>query len=306
MESKRIGFIGLGNMGLHMARNLLKAGYSLVVYDINQDVIKEFVGYDIEMCNSPKEVANQVEVILSSLPNGEIVSNVAFSESGIIHGNKIKLFIDLSSTGYKSANSINKGLNERGIQFIDAPVSGGVPGAIRGSLSIMAFGNKEAFEAAQEYLQHIGKKIFFIGEQAGQAQVMKVINNLLSSSALAMTSEVMVLGVKAGLNPSTMIQVLNASSGRNSATEDKIEQAVLNRKFDYGFKATLAYKDMKLCMDLADDLNVPMFLGNNMVNFWKFVVSQGDNDQDYTRVIEYFEKWASVTVQNEEAVQSTK
>lgn len=297
------GFIGLGNMGFPMATNLLKSGFKLYIHDINRNVVDKLSGYDIVFCESPKEVADSVETILVSLPTPEIVKGVACGENGIIQGSKVKLYIDLSSSGKVASEEVNDLLTAKGVKVLDAPVSGGVIGAENATLSLMVAGDKEKYDEAQFIFNTIGKKNFYVGEKVGSAQVMKVINNLLSSAALALTSEAIVLGTKAGLNPSKMIEVLNASSGRNSATEDKFEKSILNRNFDYGFKATLAYKDMKLCLDLANELDVPMFLGSNIVNFWKFVVSQGylngEPDQDYTKAITYIEDWAGVKVHSD-------
>ena len=161
----------------------------------------------------------------------------------------------------------------------------------------MVAGNKQTYEKHLLLLNHFGKKVFHVGDKLGQAQVMKVINNLLSSSALAMTSEAVVLGRKAGLDPRTMIDVLNASSGRNSATEDKFINAILTRTFDFGFDMALAYKDIKLCLEIAEKLEVPMFIGSNMVHFWRYVISQSAEDEkDFTNVIKHIEKWADVKV----------
>src|SRR5699024_3443386 len=228
------------------------------------------------------------------LPTPKVVTEVALGEKGLIYGNRMKVYIDLSTSGRETSLLVNEKLSEKGVKVLDSPVSGGVHRAEDGTLSLMVSGCKTVFDECNEYFNDIGKKVLFIGEEVGQAQVMKVINNLLSSAALAVTSEAIVLGVKAGLDPTKMIDALNASSGRNSATEDKFKTSILSRKFDYGFKTELAYKDMKLCLDLAEELKVPMFLSSNIVHFWKYILDQGTIEDDNTEVIKQFEEWSGV------------
>jgi 3-hydroxyisobutyrate dehydrogenase-like beta-hydroxyacid dehydrogenase len=296
MTTKRVGFIGLGAMGFHMATRLAEAGYPLAIFDTRGEAIDSFKGEDVRIETSPAEVANHAEIVFVSLPSANAAREVALGTNGLIHGNRIKIYVDLSTTGEIAASEIGEALLNKGIQVLDSPVSGGVPGAQNGSLSLMIAGDKTIYDDCHSMLSHIGNKIFYIGSKVGQAQAMKVINNLLSSAALALTSEAMVLGVKAGLDPSVMIDVLNVSSGRNSATQDKFKRSILNRKFDYGFKTGLAYKDIKLYLDLAEKLNVPMFLGSAVGSFWKYALTQGGEDEDNTRVITYIEQWAGVEV----------
>ncbi|MEB3100918.1 NAD(P)-dependent oxidoreductase [Ferviditalea candida] len=296
MSGTRIGFIGLGAMGFHMATRLAEAGYPLAIFDVRKDVLESFQGDDVSIHPSSKEVADHAEIVLASLPSPGVSKEVALGQDGLIHGSRIKIYIDLSTTGESAASEIGEALLSKGIQVLDSPVSGGVPGAQKGTLSIMIAGDKAVYDQCHPMLSRLGSKIFYIGGKVGQAQAMKVINNLLSSAALALTSEAMVLGVKAGLDPSVMIDVLNVSTGRNSATQDKFKQFIINRKFDYGFKTSLAYKDIKLYQDLAEKLQVPLFMGSNIVNFWRYVLTQGGNDEDSTCVIKYIEQWAGVEV----------
>lgn len=296
MSKMRVGFIGLGAMGFHMATRLAKAGYPMSIYDIRREVLESFQGDDVRVQSSPVEVANNSDIVLVSLPSPDVVKEVALGPKGIIHGNRVKVYIDLSTTGQSVASEVGEALIDKGIEVLDSPVSGGVNRAQKGTLSLMISGNKEIYEQYRSLLRHIGSELFYIGSKVGQAQAMKVINNLLSSAALALTSEAVVLGVKVGLDPSVMIDVLNASSGRNSATQDKFKSSILNRKFDYGFKTGLAYKDIKLYLDLAEKFKVPMFLGSAVGSFWNFVRSQGGDDEDNTCVIKYIEQWAGVEV----------
>jgi 3-hydroxyisobutyrate dehydrogenase-like beta-hydroxyacid dehydrogenase len=297
MSNIRIGFIGLGNMGFHMASRLAQQEYPLVIYDINKAVLQSFEADDVIIANCPEDVANHAEIVCVSLPTPSVVKEVALGEKGLIHGTRMQVYIDLSTSGPDAAYEVGKAFLDKGIEVLDCPVSGGVTGAAKGTLSLMVAGSLQTYEKQLSLLQQFGKKIFHVGNELGQAQLMKVINNLLSSSALAMTSEAVVLGRKAGLDPKTMIDVLNASSGRNSATEDKFYNSILTRTFDFGFDMSLAYKDIKLCLEIAEKLEVPMFIGSNMVHFWRYVMSQSSEDEkDFTNVIKHIEKWANVTV----------
>ncbi|TWT01872.1 NAD(P)-dependent oxidoreductase [Planomicrobium sp. CPCC 101079] len=297
MSANLVGFIGLGNMGYHMAKNIAQSGRAIVVYDVRTEAAEALSDTEnVVVAKSVKEVADRAETVLVSLPNAEIIENVAIGENGLISGAAIKTYIDLSTSGEKAVQKISEKLAERGISSLDAPVSGGPPGAKEGKLTIMVAGDKDLFDAKSDLLNALGKKIFYVSDSVGKAQIMKVINNLLSSAAMAISSEAVVLGVKAGLDPNLMIDVLNASSGRNSATEDKFKKSIISRKFDWGFLSELAYKDMKLCMEVSEEYEVPMYLGTNITHFWRYAITQGAGKEDFTAIIKYFEDWAGIQV----------
>ena len=195
-----IGFIGLGNMGAHMARRLVEAGHKVIVYDTRQEAIGNLAAKGAVAARSPKEVADMVETVMVSLPTPDIVLKVATGPDGVIEGKKVKRFVDLSTTGSVMAQRIFKMLGERGIVQIDAPVSGGVSGAEKGTVAVMASGPRADVEAVEPALKVIGK-FFFIGEKSGVGQTMKLCNNVLSAAGMAATSESMLMGVKAGLDP---------------------------------------------------------------------------------------------------------
>lgn len=300
MAGRRLGFIGLGAMGFPMASRLAAAGFPLTVYDIRRETLESFSAKGALLASSPTEVADEADIVLVSLPSPRAAQEAALGELGVVHGKRAKIYIDLSTTGEHAAGEIGRALMARGIQVLDCPVSGGVAGAQQGTLSLMAAGDQAIYDECYSILSCIGSKIFYIGGKVGQAQAMKVINNLLSTAALAITSEAMVVGAKAGLDPDVMIDVLNASSGRNSATMDKFKRSVLNRKFDYGFKTGLAYKDLKLYLELAEKLDVPTLLGGIIGDFWKLILTQGGEHEDNTCVIKYMEQWAGVEVRGKE------
>ncbi len=295
-EVDSLGFVGLGQMGFPIAKRLCEAGYHLTVYDVRKEAMQALRSFGVTAVESASQVASRAAVVLVSLPIPVVVREVALGKQGLVEGSAMRTYIDLSTTGPQVAQQVAQVLGAKDVKVLDSPVSGGVPGAEKGTLSLMVAGSQEVLERHRAILETVGRNVFYVGSEVGQGQIVKVLNNLLSGTALAITAEVMVLGVKAGLDPNTLLAVFNASTGRNSATQDKFPKAVVNRSFDYGFKAGLLYKDLKLCMEQAEALSVPMWVGNSVRQIWEFVVSQGGGDQDFTEIVKYIEEWAGVTV----------
>jgi 3-hydroxyisobutyrate dehydrogenase-like beta-hydroxyacid dehydrogenase len=293
--ANKIGIVGVGNMGFHFANRFLEHGYEVVIHDKNEETLIHFRKKESAyIAGSPKQVADQAEIVFVSLPTPQIVYQVALGDNGLINGDKIRTYVDLSTTGPGTASEIAKHFNGKRIEVLDAPVSGGVPGAKNGTLTLMASGEKEVFEKIKPMLSVIGRNIFYVGAKIGQGQIVKVVNNLLSAAAMGITSEAVVLGRKAEIDPEVLISVFNASSGRNTATTDKFPKAVLNRSFDYGFSSGLMYKDVKLCIELAEELGVPMWLGTSVMQFWKYIMTQGGGGRDFTTIIQYIEQMVGI------------
>ena len=295
MANKDLGFIGLGNMGAPMASRLLDAGFSLTVFDTRTAALEPFVARGAIAAPSPAAVASAVETVLVSLPTPAIVRQVALGEGGIASGKKVKTFVDLSTTGPRAAQEIAAELAKHNIVAVDSPVSGGVAGAVKGTLAVMVSGPKDRHDALLPALQAIGK-VFYLGEKPGLGQMMKLANNLLSATAMAISCEAMVMGVKAGLDPKVMVDVINAGSGRNSATQEKFPRSILPRTFDYGFATGLMYKDVKLCLEEAQALGVPMWVASAVQQLWLVAERKLGPESDFTRVIEVLEQWAGVEV----------
>ncbi len=209
-----IGFIGLGNMGFPMAGRLAAAGRELVVYDTRGEVVERATKFGARGAASPRQVADEAEIVMASLPSLPASEEVAGEVAG---GTKIELFVDLSTVGSDVAQRNHAALAAAGVAALDAPVSGGVSGAQRGALAIMVSGPRAAFATAEALLDELGRP-FFVGEKPGAAQTMKLVNNLMAATTLAATAEVMVMGVKAGLDAQTMLDVLNAGSGGTHAS----------------------------------------------------------------------------------------
>ncbi len=295
MAGELLGFVGTGRMGGPMTIRLLAAGYRVCIYDRDEKIVQALVKQGAEAASSPTEVANRAEIIFLSLPNPEIVNNVALGKDGLIDGKMVKRVIDFSTIGPKTAVIVAKAMGERQISYVDAPVSGGVNGATNGTLAVMVSCPKPVYSAIETLLGNFGK-VFHLGEGAGQAQTMKLANNLLAAAALVVSSEAMVMGVKAGLDPQVMLDVINSGSGRNSATQDKFPRAILPGTFDFGFTTALSYKDVRLCVDEAENLGVPMVVGAAVREMLAVTNSLHGPDSDFTSICKVLESWGGVTV----------
>ncbi len=290
-----IGFIGLGKMGFPMARRLIEAKHQLVVFDQRREAVDKLVEMGAQAASSPKEIADRTETVLASLPSLQASLEVATGAGGVIDGKTVKRFVDLSTVGSHMAVRIHDLLKKRNIVQLDSPVSGGVGGAEKGTLAVMVSGPKADFEAVKSALEIIGK-VFFIGEKPGSAQTMKLANNFLSATAMAATSEAVVMGVKSGLDPAVMIDVINAGSGLNTASRDKFPRAVLPRTFDYGFATGLMVKDVRLCLEEMKSLGLSMEVAEAVGRLWEVVIREMGAESDFTTAIQPIEKAAGVVV----------
>lgn len=297
MTNKTIGFIGVGRMGNHMARRLVEAGHKLVVYDTDARSLQRATAAGANAASSPADVASQADIVLVSLPTPNVVKAVALGDKGVSSGSKAKIFIDLSTTGPSVAGEVAKALEEKGIIAVDAPVSGGPAGADKGTLAVMVSGPKRLESELTPILSVIGK-VFWVGERAGLGQTMKLCNNLLSATAITITSEALVMGTKAGLDPAVMLDVINAGSGRNTATADKFPRCVLPRKFDFGFATELLYKDVRLCLEEGERLGVPMIVGNAVRQLVGIAKAKLGGSSDITQIVQPVEDWAGVEVKS--------
>jgi len=290
-----IGFIGLGNMGQPMARRLIAAGHKLIVFDTRNDAVAPLVALGAQLASSPADVADRVETVMASLPSLQISEKVALGEGGVIQGKRIKRFIDLSTTGATVAARIAEVLAKKNIVQIDCPVSGGVGGATKGTLAVMVSGPKAEIDLVKDVLAVFGK-VFVIGEKPGMAQTMKLANNFLSATAMAATSEAVAMGVKAGLDPTVMIDVINAGSGRTTASDGKFPQAILPRTFNYGFATALMLKDVRLCVEQAKSLDVPNSVMSAVLDQWETTNKEFGGDSDFTAIVKMIEQRAGVIV----------
>jgi len=298
MAEHILGFVGVGRMGGRMAKRLLQAGHGLVIFDTNDAAAGPLVEMGARRVASAAAVASETEIVFASLPTPAIVHAVALGPGGVAEGSKVKYFVDTSTTGAVYAKRIAEGLAAKNIVGVDAPVSGGLAGAANGTLAVMVSCPDEAFERVKPFVEILGN-VFRLGTQPGQGQTMKLINNLLSATAMAISSEAVVMGVKAGLDPTLVIEVLNAGTGRNSATIDKIPRFVIPRKFNLGFQIALLNKDVRLCLEEADVLGVPMIVGSAVRQLLTISQATEGQDSDMSEMVKTVERWAHVKVGDE-------
>jgi len=290
-----IGFIGLGKMGAPMAGRLLQQGRAVHAFDVNASALQRTAEAGARPHRSPREVADAAPCVALSLPDPSVVHAVLFGEDGVCRGSRVKRVIDFSTIGPRAAAEAAARLAEAGIEYVDAPVSGGVAGAAKGTLAVMVSCARATYDELQEMLAGLGKP-FYVGPEAGQGQVVKLANNLMSMAALAITSEAMVMGAKAGVDPALMLDVINVSSGRNTASMEKFPRAVLPDTFDFGFATGLAYKDVKLCVDEAESLGVPMVVGGAVRELYAVTQATQGAASDFTSVCRVVEAWAGTEV----------
>jgi 3-hydroxyisobutyrate dehydrogenase-like beta-hydroxyacid dehydrogenase len=288
-----IGFIGLGKMGGPMARRLMAAGHDLVVADVNAETLTAFETDGAIVAKTPREVADRCEIVLASLPTPAIVQAIATGTDGVGDGALVRCFVDLSTTGARMTTSIAEALGPKNVAMVDAPVSGGVAGASAGTLAMMVAAPDALFAELEPILKELGK-VFHVGTTPGLGQTMKLVNNYLSATALVVTAEAMAVGAKAGLDPATMIAVINAGSGRNSASQDKFPRAILPRTFDFGFSNGLMCKDLKLFVDEAEASGAPLWVASIVRQVWQHALTHIGPDADFTTVVQPIEQWAGV------------
>lgn len=293
--SPRVGFVGLGAVGAPMARRLLEAGHHLSVYDIAPEAVEALAEAGAEACGSARAVADATELVLVSLPSPDVVSEVARDLAG---GSALRVYVDLSTTGPAMAEEVAELLGGTGVGVVDAPVSGGIAGAESGQLTIMVSGAPEHVAIARPVLERLGSRIFVVGDRPGQGQAVKVINNLMSACSLAITAEATSLGVKAGLDPATLLEVIAASSGSNTAAAQKFPAYVLTRTFDQGFRLGLMAKDVRLCLSEARRHHVPMLLGATVEQLWNLGDATFPDDADFIEIVKMFEAWANVRIES--------
>lgn len=276
MNQQLLGFAGLGRMGGPMSRRLVEAGYEVIGLDVAGT--DERLPRDATAARSIGELAERVDVLLLSVPDGKASRAICDEIAGVTE-RRVHVVVDLSTIGIAAARQCAATLEAAGIAYVDAPVSGGVAGAESGSLALMAGATEEVFMSVEPVLAVIARNRFRVGDEPGQGQAMKLVNNYASAAALAATAEATVFGARMGLDLTTMIDVLNASSGRSTASEDKFPRSVLPGTYDFGFAGALMTKDVSLYLDSAVAAEVPHDLAAAVAAVWqRFNAAHPDAD----------------------------
>lgn len=292
----KIGVVGTGRMGNLFSQNLLKAGFQIVVMDVNKTAFQNLITMGAEAADSPMEIGERTELVITSLPKNEIVQEVITGTKGILEGAKTgTIVIDMSTTFPLTTRWIGKEASKKGVHFLDAPVSGGPKGAREGTLAIMVGGERKVFEKIRSVLEKIGNKVFYVGE-LGAGQSLKLVNNLIYNlNRLAMV-EGLALGVKAGIDPKTMVDVIGVSTG-NSFALQYLAQDILRGNFE-GRESSLklACKTLKLISEFADELNAPLFLTNLAKQIYHMAKARGLEEESPSSVIKLYEETLGVQV----------
>ena len=290
-----VGFLGLGQMGAAIAERLEGGDARLHVFDPNPVAVAPFVLRGAVDAGSAAAVAQAAPIVFACLPTGAVSEQVA---AEVAASRTLRIYVEMSTIGSPAMARIAQSLAVRGITLVDCPISGGPKGARAGTLSVIAAGPRAALDEIRPLLARIGRNVFEVGERPGQAQLMKLVNNLISAANMAAAFEALVLGAKGGLDPDLMVDVINASTGRNSATLDKVPKAVLPGTFDYGAKVSTMVKDIVLGLREAEALGVPMWVHETVGQLWRFGVTQGLGDADITALIQVMEDWAGAEVRS--------
>jgi 2-hydroxy-3-oxopropionate reductase len=292
---KKIGFIGLGIMGKPMAKNLVKAGYSLVVYDINPEPVKELVKAGAKEGKNSKDVAAQSEVIITMLPNSPHVKEAVLGKDGVLEGaQKGTILVDMSSIAPLASIEISKEAEKKGVKMLDAPVSGGEPKAIEGKLAIMVGGPQDAFEEVKEILSKMGASVTYVGE-IGSGNITKLANQIIVALNIAAMSEAMVLATKAGVDPEKVYNAIRAGLAGSAVLDAKMP-LVLKGNFKPGFRIELHIKDMLNALDTGHGLGVPLPLAAQITEFMQALKVDGKAGDDHCGIVQFYEKLANTKV----------
>jgi 2-hydroxy-3-oxopropionate reductase len=293
MQTRSLGFIGLGAIGAPLAERLIEGGHRVVVHDVVPAAVAALKAMGAEAAGSPAEVASKAEIVFASLPTPKICLGVALGEAGIVDGSAVKVYVETSTAGTDTIERIAAGLSARGIGFVDAPVSGGAAGVRGGHLAVMAAGAPDAVEAVRPAFASITDRLFVVGERPGQGQIVKMANQLLNVANLTAACEALAMTTKAGLDPHVVLDVVNAGSGRNSSTEALFAEQMLTRRFSGGARLDILHKDIALAVAEANRLKAASLVGSAIQQAWT-LASNEDGDQDFTNIYRYFERWAGL------------
>lgn len=284
-----IGFIGLGNMGAPMARCVAGAGHRLHVYDVVPEAVARFAETaDCERPLTPRAVGAASDIVITMLPEGKHVRQALLGDNGVVEGLRAgSILVDMSSASPIGTRALGADLKEKGFPLVDAPVSGGVKKAAEGTLAIMAGGDEDVLARVLPILETMGK--VFVAGGLGNGHAMKALNNYMSAVNLATAAEAILAGERFGLDPKVMVDILNASSGRNTATDHKIPNFVLPRTFDSGFALKLMAKDVRLAVDLAHEVGTPARLLEDLSAIYTAAEETMGDAADNTDVVRYLE-----------------
>jgi 3-hydroxyisobutyrate dehydrogenase-like beta-hydroxyacid dehydrogenase len=283
-NQEAVGFVGLGAMGSKMVGALLESGWRPIVFDLRTESVAAAVDQGCEAATSPAAVADRAAVVMASLPTPAAVEAVLLGEDGLLEGGAMDAFVDLSTTGAATTRRLSAALAERGVGYLDAPVSGGVAGATERRLAAYVAGADSVFDRCEPLLRSFSRIVIRVGSEPGLGQLTKLLNNTLSATSMVITAEALALGGQAGIDPATLLEALDAGSGRNSATGDKFPNQVITGRFDSGFRLELMLKDLRLALDEAREAGVPMPTAALVEQLWAGAAAALPESADHTEI----------------------
>lgn len=291
----KIGFIGLGIMGKPMSKNLVKAGYKLVVSDFNKEAMQELVALGAESASTPKEIAEKSDVVITMLPNSPQVKDVALGTNGLIEGaHEGLVFIDMSSIAPGASREVHDALAAVGVPMLDAPVSGGEPKAIDGTLSVMVGGNAEVFEKHKPILDVMAGSVVRVGE-IGAGNITKLANQVIVALNIAAVSEAFVLAQKGGVDPEAVFEAIRGGLAGSTVMEAKAPM-MLDRNFKPGFRINLHIKDLNNALETSHDVGAPTPLTSAVMEMMQTLKADGNDTDDHSGLLKYYEKLANVEI----------
>ena len=299
MSKPKVGFIGLGIMGKPMAGHLIDAGYELVVHNRNRDAVDELVGRGAVEAHSGKEVAEQSDIVITMLPDSPDVESVALGEDGIIEGTHEGLiFVDMSTIAPSVTTQVGEVLAGKGVQSLDAPVSGGDIGAQNATLSIMVGGDADTFNTVKPLFDVMGQSAVLCGP-LGAGQTVKACNQILVAVTIAGVSEALTMGTKAGVDPIKIVQVLSGGLARCGVLENRGERMV-NGDFDPGFRIRLHYKDLNIIQKTSNDFGVPLPVTSEVFELFKTAMVKGRGELDHSGLLTVVEDMSDIQARTEQ------
>ncbi|MBE5974838.1 MAG: 2-hydroxy-3-oxopropionate reductase [Paenibacillaceae bacterium] len=292
----KIGFIGLGIMGRPMAKNLLKAGHELVVFDFNKEAVADLVSDGAASAETGKELASQCDVVITMVPNSPHVRAAVLGENGVAEGAKPgTVIIDMSSIDPTESRAIGAELEKLGIDMLDAPVSGGEPKAIDGTLSVMVGGKKELFDKYYDMLMVMAGSVVYVGE-LGAGNVAKLANQIVVAVNIAAVSEALTFAKKAGTDPELVYQAIRGGLAGSTVMDAKAPM-MLNRNFKPGFRIELHIKDLNNALNAAHNVSSPVPLTGQLMEIMQGLKADGFDKEDHSSIVKYYEKIANTTVE---------
>lgn len=292
----KIGFIGLGIMGRPMAKNLLKAGHELVVFDFNKEAVADLVSSGAASAETGKELASQCDVVITMVPNSPHVRAAVLGENGVAEGAKPgTVIIDMSSIDPTESRAIGAELEKLGIDMLDAPVSGGEPKAIDGTLSVMVGGKKDLFDKYYDMLMVMAGSVVYVGE-LGAGNVAKLANQIVVAVNIAAVSEALTFAKKAGTDPELVYQAIRGGLAGSTVMDAKAPM-MLNRNFKPGFRIELHIKDLNNALNAAHNVSSPVPLTGQLMEIMQGLKADGFDKEDHSSIVKYYEKIANTTVE---------